>query len=167
MNPPLHNIEGRGANAGPKVFHMNERQHRLVYRVRESSVALSLAVAVLGLLGSCKATITESGPIEIVIKSDRLLLEWDPPSSAGLAADPANYRIYHREPGSSGWNLLADISATNEPSFHIGTDILAYGRYEFAVSAVDIDKHASTLHTSIDHTAYPTTGWYVNWIGSK
>ena len=45
----------------------------------------------------------------------------------------------------------------------VTTDDLVHGSYEFAVSSVSLTGMESELHTSLDETADPTTGWYLDW----
>jgi hypothetical protein len=97
---------------------------------------------------------------ELPIENDSFTLAWDPPSP-----EPATgYRIYVRERGTEEWAYLVEVAADAAPSTTITTDILAYGRYEFAVSSVSSSME-SRIHTSMDDDAMPATGWFVNWTG--
>ena len=49
----------------------------------------------------------------------------------------------------------------------INDEIMDYGVYDFAVSAVSEQGNESAFHSSLDSTANPFTGWYINWIGSN
>ena len=87
-----------------------------------------------------------------------ITLEWDPPSS------PVNlYRIYYRNHGAALWNFLAEISEAAEPQYTIDINDIGPGTYDFGVSAVDLDDQESGLHTSLDVTADPSTGWFLSW----
>ena len=101
---------------------------------------------------------TESGE-RIEITEDTFTIAWDPDPQSGT---PDEYKMYFRTRGDKPWNLLSDVSPNTEPSFTISLDNLSYGEYEFAVSAVS-GGIESDLHTSLDDTASPGTGWYVDW----
>jgi len=74
------------------------------------------------------------------------------------------YRIYYREVGSFNWYLLGSTASGAVLEFSIDQTMLAFGQYELAVSSVS-GVQESQLHTSMDDTALPATGWYVNWGG--
>lgn len=72
------------------------------------------------------------------------------------------YRIYYREHGTWSWILLGSTGSGEILDFTVDTGILDYGVYDFAVSSV-AGSEESELHTSMDDTALPATGWYVSW----
>ena len=74
------------------------------------------------------------------------------------------YRLYYREVGSFNWVLLGSTASGAVLEFTVDQSMLAYGRYELAVSSVSGDRE-SELHSSMDDSALPATGWYVNWRG--
>ncbi|MBN2658914.1 MAG: fibronectin type III domain-containing protein [Spirochaetales bacterium] len=84
-------------------------------------------------------------------------ISWD---SEDLSAD--HYRVYYREHGSFNWVLLGISDSGMDLDFTIDNTMLAYGTYDFAVSSVSGD-HESEFHSSMDDTAVPATGWYINW----
>lgn len=93
------------------------------------------------------------------ITEDTFSIVWDPDSQSGI---PDSYRMYFRSRGDEPWNLLSEVVPDIEPAFTISQDNLSYGIYEFAVSAV-AGGIESDLHTSMDDTASPGTGWFVDW----
>ena len=94
----------------------------------------------------------------IVISDTSFSLAWDTDS-----ATDEYYRIYARERGTYEWTFLEEITAAASPEFEINTSKLAYGTWEFAVSAVEGGVE-SELHTSMDDNAMPVSGWYIDWI---
>lgn len=65
------------------------------------------------------------------------------------------------------WRYLGSVDAAGEPSFTIsvGASSLGYGSYELAVTSVDATGVESARHSSLDWSADPASGWYVNWYG--
>ncbi|MCK4517057.1 MAG: fibronectin type III domain-containing protein [Spirochaetaceae bacterium] len=100
----------------------------------------------------------ESQPQVIVIAADHFTLFWDTPPDAA-----SEYRVYHRIHGGSEWQLLT--SGLASPEATVTQTDLEFGMYEFAVSSVSMDGVESDLHSSLDETADPGTGWYLDWIG--
>ena len=93
------------------------------------------------------------------ITEDTFSIVWDPDPQSGI---PDSYRMYFRSRGNELWNLLSEVVPDAEPSFTITQNNLSFGIYEFAVSAV-AGGIESDLHTSMDNTANPGTGWFVDW----
>ena len=100
----------------------------------------------------------ESGE-RIEITEDTFTIAWDYDPMSGI---PDLYRMYYRNRGDELWNLLSEVNPDIEPTFIITQDNLSFGIYEFAVSAVSGGVE-SDLHTSMDDTASPGTGWFVDW----
>jgi len=93
------------------------------------------------------------------ITEDSFTIVWDPDPESGI---PDAYRMYFRSRGDESWNLLSEVAPDTEPVFDVTQDNLSFGIYEFAVSAVAAGVE-SDLHTSMDDTASPGTGWFVDW----
>jgi len=91
------------------------------------------------------------------ITEDSFIIAWDPDPSSGI---PDAYRVYFRSRGDEPWSFLSETAP--EPEFTVTEDNLSLGIYEFAVSAV-ADGVESDLHSSMDDTANPGTGWFVDW----
>ncbi len=96
-------------------------------------------------------------PVEIA--EEHFTVAWDSPDDY----QPEAYRIYARLRGERDWQLLGE-SAADQPQFTIGPQILPYGSWELAVSAV-AGGSESELHSSMCDDAQPATGWYVQWTG--
>ncbi|MCK5201607.1 MAG: hypothetical protein KAR21_24805, partial [Spirochaetales bacterium] len=94
------------------------------------------------------------------ITEDTFTIAWDPDPQSGV---PDAYRMYFRSRGNEPWSLLSEVVPDIEPAFTITQDNLSFGIYEFAVSVV-VGGVESGLHTSMDDTASPGTGWFVDWL---
>ncbi len=95
---------------------------------------------------------------QITWSADQLTLQWDPP-----AQTVANYSIYYRTHGTSGWASLGEITAVPQPEYVIQHSTLGNGTFDFAVVAKNAEGDTSDYHTSLDSTAEPSTGWYITW----
>ena len=125
--------------------------------------------SVLFLVTGCRLVIGTSDALEIVVKGNQFTLAWDPggpviPNNPGRVAA---YNVYYRDHGSYYWRYLATIEDPNNPECLITDKDIDYGVYDFAVSAVGADGGVSAFHSSLDRTADPICGWYINWIGTK
>ncbi len=92
-----------------------------------------------------------------VLRSDQAVLAWDPPAN-----DVDHYELYYRIRGESDWVLLDTVPATAEPQYAISYEDFGDGEFEFGVVAVD-GSGESEMHTSLDSSASPQTGWYLRW----
>ena len=99
----------------------------------------------------------DTGGAELLeVRGESFTLAWD------SGAEPvSSYRVYTRPHGGTDWTPLA--SGLADASVTVTVAMLAYGVYEFAVSAVAGDGTESDLHTSLDPTADPESGWYLSW----
>lgn len=77
------------------------------------------------------------------------------------------YKVYYRVHGSYNWQFLMEVENSGSPECLVTSKDMDYGRYDFAVSAITEQQGVSALHSSLDRTADPFSGWYINWIGSK
>ena len=119
----------------------------------------------------CKLLIGDSTneSLEIVVKGDSFTLAWDP-GGPEIPNDPnraVQYKVYYRVHGSYYWRFLMETESSGSPECVITDEEIDYGRYDFAVSAVNEQGSESAFHSSLDRTANPLTGWHINWIGSK
>lgn len=96
----------------------------------------------------------------IPINEESFTLEWD---VSDTEAD--EYKIYYREHGSYTWSYLGSTPSGLIPEYTVDQSSLPYGVYDFAVSSV-AGSEESELHSSMDDTAAPATGWYIDWQGS-
>ncbi len=88
----------------------------------------------------------------------QITLGWDPPSGTA----PVAYKVYFRIHGQTDWVELAEIPATPSPEYTVAWDTLKNGEFDFGVLAV-YDSDESEMHSSLDKTASPETGWYLKW----
>lgn len=82
--------------------------------------------------------------------------DYDTPSTVD------DYRIYYREHGTFVWMYLGSTGSGSILEYTIENSALAYGVYDIAVSSVS-GSHESEFHTSMDDSAVPSTGWYIDW----
>ena len=93
-------------------------------------------------------------PTLITVQGEEFTLAWN----ESLTTE---YRVYQRPHGSAVWALLATV--TDVSQLTIDTGMLPYGEYDFAVTAVG-EGSESGFHTSLDGTADPSCGWYLEWV---
>ena len=107
----------------------------------------------------------EHEPVQIVIKSEYIQLEWNPPSVNEKDVSPIiSYIMYYRIHGMKEWRRLDLIPAEQNPTYTIYHSELGNGSYDFAVRAITSDNRVSNLHSSLDYAADPIGGWYIVWI---
>lgn len=94
---------------------------------------------------------------KISITEENFTVSW---SNSETTAD--SYKIYYRAHGSSDWIYLSTTASGSVLEYTIDQSILPYGTYDIAVSTVT-GSLESELHTSMDDTASPSTGWYIDW----
>lgn len=125
-------------------------------------------VTVIVALSSCKLIAgmdINFGPTEIIVNQQFFSLQWDF-SGRDLSdnqTDISSFRLHYRDHGTFKWFYLSEIPASNEKWFFISEDQLDYGIYDFAVSYINKEGIESELHTSLEASAKPMSGWYVNW----
>ena len=104
-------------------------------------------------------------PEGVELTEDTVVLAWDSPSP-----DVDYYRLSFRihganPPDSVPWYVIEDnIPADPSPEYLV--DRVGSGPFDFGVVAKDLeaDTEESALHSSLDITAQPTTGWYLIWL---
>ena len=129
---------------------------------------LLVCLTLFFLLG-CPFPFYKSDPIRIAVKSPRLTLAWDPPET-NIPHSPSYvtaYRIYYKEMQTSGWTFLDEIEASENPQYTVNHEDLRDGDYAFAIRSVGGGGAFSPLHTSLDWSADPITGWYVSWLKNE
>lgn len=96
---------------------------------------------------------------EIIVSGTSAILRWDAP-----AGTVTGYKVYYRDHGTGdAWTFLADVAASADPSYTVEVTDLGVGSYDFAITSVDGSETESDLHTSLDETADPPTGWFLTW----
>ena len=105
---------------------------------------------------------------QVMQKSAQLTLAWDPPLTdiTGRPTEVESYRIYYREYGTFYWRVLDEAPANENPQYTVEHEQLEDRLYDFAVRAVTVSGQESPLHSSLDNSADPMSGWYVFWVES-
>jgi hypothetical protein len=134
-------------------------------------MGLAAALVLTGSAAGCDwiRSITLGEFMQLVHKSSRLTLAWDPPLSdiPNRPSEVASYQIFCREHGSFYWRFLGEVQASPNPEYTVEHGQLGDGLFDFAVRAVTVSGQASALHTSLDSSADPVSGWYVLWAQSN
>ncbi len=131
------------------------------------------ALAVISLLTACveppmaidEDAVSSSAASDIaafVVTSSSFTLAWNPADQSDYSETLEGYHVYYRTHGDTSWNLLYSTALADEPQITIDDTMLTMGDYDFAVSAYTSDDE-SDLHTSLDDTADPDSGWYLQW----
>ncbi len=99
----------------------------------------------------------QASPSPIQVKGDSFTLAWNPPQEG----DVTGYKLYFRSHGEQGWSELEQVDdGTTE--YTVNHPELDYGRYDFAVTALESGDE-SDYHSSLDESAQPSGGWYMEW----
>ena len=99
-------------------------------------------------------------PLGIGVFDPQVTLAWSPPPS-----EVDSYKLLMRVHGTTDWYVLAEaIAAAAEPEHTVlhSDPAVGDGDFDFGVVAVK-DTDSSLMHTSLDVTAQPDTGWYLSW----
>ncbi len=122
-----------------------------------------MILPILFILQNC--TWSKFEPSQLIIESDHIDLEWDPPPPRESEVLPiVSYKIYYRIHGMPYWRLFDIVPASQFPKRTIYHSELGNGTFDFAVSAVLQDDRQSGIHSSLDLDADPTGGWYIIWV---
>lgn len=73
------------------------------------------------------------------------------------------FNVYYKAQGESTWILLDTVPAAL-PLLEISNTDVGDGSWVFGVSAVDALGNESEIHSSLEATADPNTGWYLLWV---
>ena len=104
----------------------------------------------------------QTRPVPILLTGTQATLQWDPPVTG--AAQVVSYTLSYRVHGTSSWNTLATVPASATPSYTVLRSTTGVGSFDFAVASVSSTGGVSSMETSLDSTADPTTGWYITWL---
>ncbi len=105
---------------------------------------------------------------EIIIHSENFILAWDGNDiTLNSSSSVICYKVYFKKHNTHTWTFLKDTIDSDITEITISDEILDYGIYDLGVAAQADDNSISEIHSSLDLTADPTNGWYINWIGSK
>jgi hypothetical protein len=99
-----------------------------------------------------------TGAEKVLCSTAEVTLAWDPPNP-GITS----YKIFYRSHESGSWILLDEIPADDDPEYILYHGDFGNGDYDFGVVAVDAETAESAMHTSLDDTAQPESGWYLSW----
>ncbi len=102
-----------------------------------------------------------TAPNDVAINGTQATLQWDPPASG--ASQIVSYVLSYRVHGTLSWTTLATVPAVAQPSYLVQHSVTGGGSFDFAVAAVYSDGKTSAIHTSLDPTADPTSGWFLSW----
>ena len=116
---------------------------------------------------------TEDGQIEgtdpedVEITEETVALAWDVPSPE-IDFYRVLFRIHGANPPESWLVLEENLTADPSPEYTVNNADIGNGIFDFGVVAKDLDleadKEESPLHSSLDITAQPDTGWYLIWL---
>jgi hypothetical protein len=141
---------------------MSRKSNRII---SATVIALFVVIAVSGCDWINTLSLGLRKPSQIIYKQPQLTLAWDPPATdiPGTSAEVAKYQVLYQEHGSNCWILLDEIPSDRHPQYTIVHDRLKDGLYDFAIRAITVNGQFSALHTSLDSSADPISGWYVFW----
>ncbi|MBA7579612.1 hypothetical protein ES708_21483 [subsurface metagenome] len=108
---------------------------------------------------------TGTDPDEIDVTEESVTLSWDSPSS-NIDYYRVLFRIHGANPSESWLVLEENLSAVPSPEYTVNNADIGNGVFDFGVVAKDLDADTeeSSLHSSLDVTAQPDTGWYLIWM---
>jgi len=95
---------------------------------------------------------------KVLCSTEEVILAWDPPHSNVIG-----YKIFYRGHESGSWILLGEIPADDDPEYSLYHCDFGDGDYVFGIVAVAAETAESAMHTSLDETAQPESGWYLSW----
>ena len=98
------------------------------------------------------------GVEQYLVTNPEVTLAWDPPPSS-----VASYKLFYRNHGAVSWTFLAEVPAADTSQFTLTHSGFGNGDFDFGVVAVSAAAAESAMHTSLDPTAYPDSGWYLRW----
>ena len=137
----------------------------------KKTVLISISIAVVFFMYCQQQMPSPPELTEINSKAEQIELSWDAPTENVLGGliELKSFKIYYRNHIDTEWILLEEISAEDGdlPNFIINHSDLGNGTYDFAVNAIDLNDLESQIHSSLDPTAEPATGWYLVWIINK
>ena len=96
---------------------------------------------------------------KVLCDTEEIILAWDPPHS-----EVAGYKVFYRSHESANWVLLDEIPCDDDPEYILYHCDFGNGDFDFGVVAVNEETAESAMHTSLDDTAQPDTGWYLSWV---
>ena len=106
-----------------------------------------------------------SDPDEVEITTESVTLAWDAPSPE-IDYYRLVFRIHGANPPASWLVIEENWGAAPSPEYTMNNADVGNGIFDFGVVAKDMDSETeeSALHSSLDVTAHPDTGWYLVWM---
>ena len=103
-------------------------------------------------------------PKDVEITEEAVTLAWDAPSPE-IDFYRVLFRIHGANPPESWLVLDENLSADPSPEYTVNNADIGNGIFDFGVVAKDLDAgtEESAMHSSLDTTAQPDTGWYLIW----
>ena len=96
----------------------------------------------------------------IVVDADSFVLAWEDDNPDAVS----EYSIYYRVHGAEDWTILTSLAPDDELQLTIDESLLARGQWDFGILSTMDDGTDTTMHTSLENTAIPEAGWYLDWI---
>jgi hypothetical protein len=152
-------IEDYKSIYGKDVFPMKR-----VYRVIAALCIPSAFLAVMFCQSKNEILQSEGrSDLLVVSQKDSVTLSWEKESDNSKYSNEVvkGYNIYYRQHGTNTWVLYDSLEAGN--SCVVKKDKIGKGYFDFAVCSIGESGSVSNLHSSLDSTADPSTGWFLNW----
>jgi len=132
----------------------------------KTAFQILLLILFLIFLGGCTLFVDDEydEPREILVRDNYVTIEWDNPIYLIKSGEAESQMIYIRAHGTENWQLMDEVDFSIVPSYTIRRADLKPGKYDFGVSVKTKDGKISKIHSSLDTSASPATGWYIFWI---
>jgi hypothetical protein len=140
--------------------HTSHEAHSRIFFLLLPLIFFSLLISGCPLYNPAAFVENPSKPEDVLSAATQVTLAWNPPASG---ASPASYVVSYRVHGTSAWTTLAMVAASPQPTYTVLRSVVGAGSFDFAVATVDSTGDTSPVHSSLDSTADPTTGWYLTW----
>ena len=103
-------------------------------------------------------------PDEVETTEEAVTLAWDI-TSPEIDFYRVLFRIHGANPPESWLVLEENLSAGPSPEYTVDNADIGNGIFDFGVVAKDLDADTeeSAMHSSLDTTAQPDTGWFLIW----
>ena len=104
-------------------------------------------------------------PYGIEVSEDTVSICWDS-ASPDVDFYRLSFRIHGANPPNSVTWYIIDDNIPADPNPEYSVNRVGSGPFDFGVVAKDLDAEIeeSALHSSLDITAQPDTGWYLIWF---
>lgn len=133
-------------------------KNHFISKVRVVFILFSLIISGCAMPSLSKFTVDETDNEEIFKSTTDVTLLWADVNTITVES----YKVYYKPHGDSTWILLDSIPSSS-PNYEISHSQIGNGIWDFGVSAVDELGNESKIHSSLEVTANPNTGWYLLW----